>query len=353
MSEASTRRWGGVLHFNWAAFDPAAGVKYAIGVVLVYALAHAFGGSWFVAGIGALLAWFTDVPGTRMQRVLGIVCFGALGLLLTLLSHWLGPGLWIQVPALFVIAFAGTMLMATGQRGFMVGWSSILWFLLLPLFSHPTTGLSPIVPDFLYGTGVVAALTLAPELVRRLRGAPEAGPVMTPESAGGPALPFVAGYSLTVATTLSCCLLIGGLVLESDPTLVANAAFMVIGPDSRQTWITGVDRAIGVILGITAGFLIFLAVQNEILVITIGVILSFLSLALMNVNAGLFIFLFAIYLSHGWMVQGLDRANEIANERILAELGGIFLAGVAVTVLQWWSDYRDERHRVRAEQSGL
>ena len=52
-------------------------------------------------------------------------------------------------------------------------------------------------------------------------------------------------WLLLVAVTLVIALNWG---LESDPTLIAQAAFFVLGPCSRQTWISAVERAIAVLL---------------------------------------------------------------------------------------------------------
>jgi uncharacterized membrane protein YccC len=107
------------------------------------------------------------------------------------------------------------------------------------------------------------------------------------------------------------------------------------------------------VLGIIVGFYLFLYVQSETIILILGVVLSYLSLSLMKVSTAAFIFFFLIYMSHGWVAQGIERANIIANERILAELIGVLVACVAISVLQWWVTHKKERIHVRAEQSGL
>ena len=52
----------------------------------------------------------------------------------------------------------------------------------------------------------------------------------------------------------------------------------------------------------------------------------------------------------GRVAQGMEKANIIANDRIVAEAVGVIMAGLAVYVMQWWITIRGERHHVRARQ---
>ena len=85
MVEEASAGSAGIFRFNWQAFDAAAGTKYVIGVVVIYILGGWLNFPWFTAGICALLAWLTDVPGNRVDRVLGVLAFGVEGSLLPLL----------------------------------------------------------------------------------------------------------------------------------------------------------------------------------------------------------------------------------------------------------------------------
>jgi len=346
----NSRDLGGFFHLNWNAFDGAASTKYAVGVVAIYFLGGWLNFPWFTAGVCALLAWLTDVPGSRKDRVLGIVAFGVLGVLLTLLFHYVGGSLLTQLIAVFVVTCAGTMLIIRGARAYMVGWSAIYWFLLVTLFSDPEAGPSMVVASMVAGTAVVIVLTLLGGLLSDRSTKAPAAPATDSE---GPDKGFVVGYSLTLATAMAVGLLIGSVLLETDPTLVANAAFMVIGMNSRQTWVAGLERAVGAILGIIVGFYLFQYATGDVVVFALGAGLSFLCMALMNVNPAAFIFFFLIYMSHGWVSQGLEQANIIANERIVAELVGVVLAGFAVSCLVWWAGRRSVAEHVAARQSGL
>ena len=350
MGEETSAGPVGIFRFNWQAFDVAAGTKYVIGVVTIYILGGWLNFPWFTAGICALLAWLTDVPGQRIDRVLGIVAFGVAASLLTLLYHALGGDVVLQTIAVFGVTFAGTMLMLRGVRAYMVGWSSIYWFLLVPLFSDLQAGPSQTILSLIVGTAVVVTLTLLGGLFGK---SVEESPAADAPQDTGVDLGFVTGFSMTLAIAMAVGLWIGGLFFETDPTLVANAAFMVIGMSSRQTWIAGIERAAGAILGIIVGFYLFQFATDEYVLFALGVGLSFLCMALMNVNPAAFIFFFLIYISHSWVSQGLERASLIANERILAELIGVVLAGLAVSCLVWWARKRQITKGVDAQQSGF
>ena len=45
-----------ILHFNWAAFDAVAGMKYVTGVANMLALTAVVDFPWFAAGLSALMA---------------------------------------------------------------------------------------------------------------------------------------------------------------------------------------------------------------------------------------------------------------------------------------------------------
>jgi Fusaric acid resistance protein-like len=322
-----------LFHFNWAAFDTAAGIKYAVGIIVVYVLSSAMGGSWFIAGVGALLCWLTNVPGGRKNRVIGMLCYAVIGSALTFVAGFIGTELWLLILAIFAVTFIGTLPMLKGPRPFMVGWCIIYWFLLTFVLIDPKVGAMDTVLSLLTGSAVVIALTLAGAAIKKSGQADHDSDVVK----DGPEIGQVVGYALTVAATMAICIGIGGLVIETDYTWVANAAFMVIGPSSRQTLVTGIDRAVGATFGIIAGFYLFQYLQDATAIFVIGVALSYLSLSLMNVSAAAFTFFFLIYMSFDWAQKGVEEANFIANERIVAEIGGVLIAIAAVGLLQWWT----------------
>lgn len=352
MSNEGETRKTNLFHFQWGRFDSGAGLKYAIGILMVWWLMDTYGFISFVAGISTLLAWLTDVPGRRRDRVLGMVAYGVLGLPITLLGVELVNSPWLLISATFIVTFVGTLPMAKGPRPFMIGWVLIFWFLLVPLFAT-TEDLIGIVVSFLLGAGVVILLTLLGAILERWRGVTKDSPAGNEAVQEHPDMNFVVGYAVTLACTMAVTLFTGWQTLESDPTLVAQAAFFVIGPNSRQSWINGVERAIAVLLGIGIGLFLFQFVEGTSLYVPLVALICFFTLALMNVNYGAFMFFFIVFMAFWWAESGVEKAYFIATERIAAELMAIVIACAAVALLQWWGKLQKERHHVRSRQSGL
>jgi hypothetical protein len=342
---------GGLFRFRWEAFDAIAGAKYAIGLLLVWWLIEAYGFLPLVAGCSAILIWLSDVPGRRRDRVLGMVAYVLIGVPLTLLGIQLVTNLWLLIAATLVVTFIGTLPMIRGLRSFMVGWVLIFWFLLAPMFGLLEESPLRVVISFLVGAGPVVLLTLLGALVDRWHAEPKAA-VPEASTAETPGARFVVGYAVIVALTVAVTSAMGWLWLESDQTLVAQAALFVIGPSSRQTWITAIERAIVVVLAIVVGMLLFPHVEGTVWYVIVVALVSFLTLALMNVNYGAFMFFFMIFMTFWWAESGPDQVYFLIGERIGAELVGIATACLAATILQWWSLRQHESHHVRAQQSG-
>jgi hypothetical protein len=61
-----------ILNFNWEAFDPKGGLRYAFGVAIVIAASLVIEFPWFACGTSALLVWLVNVPGPRTARLKGM-----------------------------------------------------------------------------------------------------------------------------------------------------------------------------------------------------------------------------------------------------------------------------------------
>ena len=152
------------------------------------------------------------------------------------------------------------------------------------------------------------------------------------ESAEKPGVAFVASYAATVAIVMTIGLVLGDLWLKSDPTLILQASLMIILPSARGTWIVAVDRILGLTAGIVAGFYLGQLAGGPVLEIMVWIGASFMVVTLMNVNAGAMIFFFILPYSVVWGVLDGEAGHAIANERIVAELIGVVLAGIAVSM---------------------
>ena len=311
--------------FDWGAFDTRAGLRYVAGVVVLIGLSSVADFPWMVAGVSALLAWLTDLPGPRRNRVVGALVFALAGWACVLLSQAIGDHLEWRVAALFAVTFVCTMGVASTGRVFMVGWCTAYLFLLVPVLA-PAEQAAEVAAGHLAGSLTVVALLALAGLFEKDE--PEA----PPRDASGPGLGYAAAYSTTVAATMAVGLFLGSRFLSSDPTLISNAAFMVIGAGAAHTWKAGAERFIGALAGIIVGYYLGVALPFFWAELTVWIVMSFFVLALMNVNAGAAVFAFLVIFSFAWGEMG-EVGNSIANERIAAEAAGVILAGIAVLIL--------------------
>jgi len=316
-----------ILQFNWAAMDVKAGTKYVIGVAIVIALSLVIEFSWFAVGCSAVLTWLTNIPGPRRERLTGVVIFIVIGAVLVGLVYFLSGTYWPWLISMVVIAFIGTFAMIEGLRGFMIGWCLICLFYVLPLLG---TGEMPleILSAHLLGSIVVLVLVAIP-LGEKI--APK-DPDKAPESTDKPSVPFVASYAATVAIVMTIGVALGDLWLKSDPTLILQASLMIILPSVAATWIVAVDRMIGLIAGVVIGFYLGQFAGGLTLEIIVWIVASFLLVTLMYVNAAPMVFFFVLPFSVVWGALEGEAGHAIANERIIAELVGVVIAGIAVSM---------------------
>ena len=151
-------------------------------------------------------------------------------------------------------------------------------------------------------------------------------------SAEKPSVSFVASYATTVAIVMTIGLVLGDLWLKSDPTLILQASLMIIFPSVLGTWTVAVDRMLGLIAGIVAGFYLGQLAGGPIMEIIVWISASFMVVTLMNVNAGAVILFFVLPYSLVWGMLDGEAGHAIANERIVAEFIGVVLAGIAVSL---------------------
>jgi hypothetical protein len=316
-----------ILNFNWEALDVRGGVKYAIGVAIVIAFSLVIEFSWVAVGMSALLAWLINVPGPRRDRLNGIVIYIVAGAALIGLVYALSGTYWPWLISMVVVAFLGTFAMIRGPRGFMLGWCLICLFFVAPLLGTAKIPLE-VLSAHLLGSIVILILVALPFG----EAAAAEGESEEAASAEKPNVSFVASYAATVAIVMAIGLVLGDLWLKSDPTLILQASLMIILPSVLGTWTVAVDRMLGLIAGIVAGFYLGQFAGGQIMEIIVWISASFMVVTLMNVNAGAVIFFFVLPYSLVWGMLDGEAGHAIANERIVAELIGVVLAGIAVSM---------------------
>jgi hypothetical protein len=314
-----------ILNFNWDALDVRGGVKYTIGVAIVIALSLVIEFSWLAVGMSALLAWLVNVPGPRRERLNNIAIFIVVGAALIGLVWALAGTYWPWLISMVVVAFLGTFAMIRGPRGFMLGWCLICLFYVAPLLGTAEIPLE-VLSAHLLGSIVILILIALP--FGETADAEGEDSVATER----PSVPYVASYSASVAIVMTIGLILGDMWLKSDPTLILQASLMIIMPNVLGTWVVAVDRMIGLILGVVAGFYLGQFAGGQVMEIIVWIGASFMLVTLMNVNAAAMIFFFVLPYSLVWGMLDGEAGHAIANERIVAEFIGVVLAGIAVSM---------------------
>ena len=154
---------GELFRLNWRAVSLSATVKVSVGLLVMMALSALTGETWLATALAAMFAWLANTPGPIKSRLAGILVFAAAAIAFTWLSGWIELELWPNIIAISVISFLGTMGLALGVRGFMVGFSVICWAIYGP-FMVSMTSVENCVYAILLGTGVVIALNLLGEV---------------------------------------------------------------------------------------------------------------------------------------------------------------------------------------------
>jgi len=275
-------------------------------------------------GTSALLAWI--IPGEGRDRLIGIAIYIVGGVALTFLVAAIGGTYWPWLISMIVVAFFGTFAMIEGPRGFMVGWCLICWFYVAPILGTAEIPME-VLSAHLLGSVVMLILVALPfGQSTEAAGASEPAP-----PAERPSVNFVASYASTVAIVMTIGVVLGDLWLKTDPTLILQASLMIMMPSAIGTWTVAVDRIIGLVLGIVAGFYLGQAFGGLTLEIIVWIGASFLLVTTMNVNAAPMIFFFVLPFSVVWGAMEPDAGHFAANERIIAEVIGVILAGIAVS----------------------
>jgi hypothetical protein len=321
----------GFLGFEWSRWDPWLGLYHMIGVLLVLNLAENVGADWLAAGVGALLAWLTVLLGqarSKRAEISGLVIYMLAAMPLSYLAHAVAPVEAVSLGLMFAVTFGFSMLMTKGAHAFVIGWCLTYWYLLSPLLSG-SLGVTETAMGHLIGAGAVIVLYGIRRLWWRQAVETQTGPV----AEGRPSTGFAAAYSAIVGLTMVVGLGVGARTLKADPTLISNSAFNIISPSASQTWRSGILRMLFGTAGICLGFYLgvfFPQVWVGQLIIALS---SFFAMALVRVDFGPVIGALFVMVSYPWGTMGLEAGNAIANERILAELAGVILAGVAVFAL--------------------
>ena len=316
--------------FQWDAFDALTGIKAAVAAILIFGLMAVTGESWIATGLVLLFAWLTNVPGTLLARLSGLIAFALGSIALTYLSGFLGLSLWPNTIAITVIGFFGTLLLAHGTRAYMVGYVLICWAIYGP-FLVSSTDEANCVMAILVGTVAIILTTLLGEVFDK------GSDSLAEATSEAQAVDYAAAlpYAATVALVLGLTTFLGWVILETDPTMIVGGAFFVIGFDARKTWVAGIARVIGILMGIMLGFAVSQSLPSGLTTDAIVITAFFLCFATGGINPALFMLFFMFIISLGWNSLDPETLNLTFWERVAGEGLGVGIAMLAIGFLHW------------------
>ena len=348
MSESVTKTINKFFKFNWEAFNWIAGIKFALAVLVALGITLFTDFDLITILIGALLAWLTDIPGTTRNRITGMLVFGVAAVAMVLLGTLTFSSVFWFTIAIFAVTFVFTLPMAISSRGYMVGWVTIiLFFSIAPMTSSGDPFF--IIVDLLIGVGLVIAVTLLwPKGIGPWGSSGDAPP---PESSGNEDHVYVLVYALTVSVVMAIATVIGLNVLTVGAVWVANGAFFVLGPSTRQSWVQALGRAMGVVVGTILAHLLLQFIGSPQVLMGLWTFFGFLALASLNAGYPVMVGSYTTGMTISWALLGSDvgQINLSSSERIMAEAVAIVLAILATAFLQWWSSHRQVETFAEAE----
>jgi hypothetical protein len=305
------------------------GFGYMIAVAIVMNLAAIIEATWTAAGISALLAWvmlLMGTPSSNRVAIVGLIIFLIGGAMMAVAADWMASFPLLRIVSVGVVAFLGSMLLLKGAFAFVTGWCLVFWFLFSPVLSG-SLGLGEVLEGHYWGSGSILAYVV----VRSLTSG--SAKVLAPTPADPPSIGFTAAYSAVVALTLMLTLGLGIRWMKADPTTMSAAAFNILSPSARQTWVGAAERMAFGITGLVLGYYLgvyfpFPLVNQAIIAVT-----SFVGLAFIRISFGPIIFAFMMISAFAWGQQENGLGNAIANEKIVGEIIGVVIAGLAISVL--------------------
>ena len=319
--------------FYWGRLDFWAGIKFLIVMLALYLLSNWLEFPWYLVGTSVLLAWMVVLLGKPDNKILLVFLYLVSGFAITWINNLLFDTYWPWLIAIFIVTFLGTYLLKFGLQWYMLGWCSILWFYIMPIMGQMGNPQELLLSHVLGSASVLILVTITVYWERSRKKIADEVVEDEPEASAPVPTWWIMSYSAIVAVVMVFGLIVGHKYL-TDPTMISNAAFMIIVfTGNAIIWKAGLERMIGATLAIIVGFYLGVYVQSEFLGIILMVAFYFLLLVFVVVNNGAVIFFFIITISYGWGLLDYETGNALANERLLAELAGVVLAGVAIFLL--------------------
>lgn len=319
-----------MMQFDWTKTDLRLGFWFALVTFAVFNLAHLRDAAWMTAGLGALLAWLPILLSDQRNirtGALSLAFYLVVGIVLALLAHWIPPGGFGRIIAVGIVAFAGALMLSFGAFWYLVGYVLVFWFVLSPLFSA-SLGLVDTIEGHIVGVIGISAFWLIRQVAVNGARWQDPMPMETPIPR-----PIVLSYAAILSGTMMAGFGLGGRILSADQTLVAQASLNIIAPSVQQTRASGIVRLIFGIGGTAFGFYIGLFFPGTLAFELVIALSAFVALAFLKVHMGFLVGAFAVMFSYPMGAQGPEIGHALGNEKLVAEVAGILLAVVAISLL--------------------
>ena len=324
--------------WNPAGFNPIPGVVLFVVAVVLGGITIFTDLNLVVVIVGALLAWMTSVPGTLGNRVGGMAIYGVVGAVGILIATAIDDQLLFAV-VMFALAAACTLPMAVSSRGYLVGWSVIITFIQAVNMTGSEESWESAL-KLVCGAGVVIVLTLLWPNGSGPWGRTSDDP--PPESGANDDKAFVGVYALTVGGVLALGAYLGIEWFEFGVQMIAMSSFMVLGPTTKQDWVSAVGRAVGVVVGITLSFVLVNAIDSLDTLTIVWAVFPAIAISMIGVSLAFTLSAYTTQMMMTIVLLGGDYDSFAldSNNRIIGEIIGITIAVVASFFLQWWAQQR-------------
>ena len=311
------------------------GLLALIVLVIVFGLSKQLGQAGTLAGFAALLTYIVETPGSLRQRAGGMMVFWAFGFIQILLVALIGgTGLPVLI-ILFAVSFVCSWMMGYGARAAVAAFISNVWITIMPPMGVGND-LALSLIGFSAGSFLVIVASIIPPLLRGpdpTTGGQEDASVFEPVAFNTSTL---FAYSLIRAGSITLGGFLGQQYQEINELWIAMSVNLILPPALKTTWLRGIYRAVGTLLGALLAFLlVWLVGDNP----TVLLIIEFVAVFLVVFFAKGYVYAVVVFFSSIFVVtqlglQGLDMADFGGGERIIATVAGIVIAFVTILILQ-------------------
>lgn len=221
-----------MIQFDWSKINLKLGFWFAVATLAVINLAQFRDAAWMTAGLSALLAWLPLLLTQHRHVPSGLVAlvgYMLVGSALSVIGHWSVSNELGRVIMVGAVSFAAVLMLRFGIFCYLFGYVLVFWYVLSPLFSA-SIGLYDTIEGHLVGCLGILLFWIAQGMFVEGYGRQAPAPDLTK-------IPFktVVPYAGILSATMMIGFGVGGRILSSDPTLMAQASLNIISPSVNQT----------------------------------------------------------------------------------------------------------------------